>query len=73
MSNIDHKLNILDYSKIDADKLELIYAPFNLGDVLHQIHSMFSFQATAKVILCNFILFSIILFDCGHTWSLYVE
>jgi PAS domain S-box-containing protein len=40
--------NILDYSKIEAHKLTLEVATFNLDDILNNLHSMLSYKAELK-------------------------
>ncbi len=40
--------DVLDYSKIEAGKFDLENKPFELNSVLHNIMSLFEFQATQK-------------------------
>jgi len=53
----DHLLHlvndVLDYNKIQARKLDLEVLPFNLIDILRQLHAMFARAAEEKNILFN--------------------
>ena len=40
--------DILDYTKIEANKVELVYKPFSLGDLLKQVGMLFNVQAKVK-------------------------
>jgi signal transduction histidine kinase/DNA-binding response OmpR family regulator len=40
--------DILDYSKIEFDKMELDFHPFNLLDLINEVVSMLSYRAIAK-------------------------
>lgn len=46
--------DILDYSKIEAHKIELEKITFTLDDILHQLSDLFSYKAKEKDIMLNF-------------------
>lgn len=49
-----HVINdILDYSKIEANKIELEYIPFELDKMLHQVSNLFIYEAQNKGIELN--------------------
>ncbi len=44
-----HIINdILDYSKVEAGKLELLMQPFSLNELLESLHDLFDFTASSK-------------------------
>lgn len=49
--------DILDYSKIEANKIELENIPFTLDEILHHISDIFSYKAKEKNIELNFEIF----------------
>ncbi|MBD8565079.1 response regulator [Oxalobacteraceae sp. CFBP 8763] len=46
--------DILDFSKIEAGKLTIEYINFNLWDLLDEIHKVYTPQAAAKGLACDF-------------------
>lgn len=52
-----HVINdILDYSKIEANKVQLENIPFKLDDLFHQVSDLFSYQISQKGINFNCII-----------------
>lgn len=49
--------DILDYSKIEANKIELEKIAFTLDEILHHLSDLFSYQAKEKAIKLDFEIF----------------
>jgi len=49
--------DILDYSKIEVNKIELEKIPFTLDEILHHLSDLFSYQAKEKAIKLRFDIF----------------